>query len=724
MRYREQTDTGAAEIPARTADDARRRFRCPKFGFPSRLPVGLCATWRMAEDSFKGSDRFEPPKYLASLIAAVNDGAKAAQGGALFFALVGVYLLATAFSASDEDLLRGRTVTISQIGATLPVSFSFAIAPLVFVFLHIYTLVRYDMLAANVQQFLAELQRTVLWEVDRERCRQLLANVEFIQALVVRPGSSQYSRFWRLLVWGVMVLFPVIVLLLVQINALRYQSVPITRMQQIWVFLDLLALAWFFHRASLDGTAPQRESRLAKVRRWAKLLWLPAIAMALNLLYLNVVPAEADVRLVRYGEQWEEPSDEPLLQRTQQYLADALDNPLDVVLCPSLKWGCRYLRVDHRTLVDHVWDDKAMADLRRSAADQAKLAAIEGLVLRDRSLRFAVLDESSLFAADLIGADLRQASLRNARLPGAKLVATQLQGANLGGTELQGADLQTAQLQGAILGGAQLRGANLFYAQLQGASLQWAELQGANLQIAQLQGADLIRAQLQVADLTEAQLQGADLSGAQLQGAFLTSVQLWRASFGTLQQFTDLGLSDLGLSDLQGAEFTLPMPDEKLQHIRAVLDVINKDQREHIEKRLSRLFAKDQSADDVRFTASRERQVLVSDPKNPFFADIPADWLIPNPTPAYTSALLSLFAAELASDPAIASRIASSAALKLRSLTVDDWRRSLYAAIACRLRANGGAEKVKIEQGSIDLLSRALRDQKIECKPAEPTGAP
>ena len=106
----------------------------------------------MITNSAQGSDGFEPPKYLASLIAAVNDGAKAAQGGALFFALVGLYLLATAFSASDEDLLRGRTVTISQIGATLPVSFSFAIAPFAFIFLHIYTLVRYDMLAACRQR--------------------------------------------------------------------------------------------------------------------------------------------------------------------------------------------------------------------------------------------------------------------------------------------------------------------------------------------------------------------------------------------------------------------------------------------------------------------------------------------------------------------------------------------------------------------------------------------
>jgi hypothetical protein len=53
----------------------------------------------------RGTDGFEPPKYLASLIAAVNDGAKAAQAGALLFALVGIYLAATAFSASDEDLL-------------------------------------------------------------------------------------------------------------------------------------------------------------------------------------------------------------------------------------------------------------------------------------------------------------------------------------------------------------------------------------------------------------------------------------------------------------------------------------------------------------------------------------------------------------------------------------------------------------------------------------------
>jgi hypothetical protein len=47
----------------------------------------------MDKENAKGATEFEPPKYLASLIAAINDGAKAAQGGALVFLLLGIYYL-------------------------------------------------------------------------------------------------------------------------------------------------------------------------------------------------------------------------------------------------------------------------------------------------------------------------------------------------------------------------------------------------------------------------------------------------------------------------------------------------------------------------------------------------------------------------------------------------------------------------------------------------------
>jgi hypothetical protein len=63
----------------------------------------------------------------------------------------------------------------------IPVVVSFAIAPVVFVVLHIFTLIRYDMLSTNLRQLRADLDAMVELATDRERCRQLLANVELFR---------------------------------------------------------------------------------------------------------------------------------------------------------------------------------------------------------------------------------------------------------------------------------------------------------------------------------------------------------------------------------------------------------------------------------------------------------------------------------------------------------------------------------------------------------------
>jgi uncharacterized protein YjbI with pentapeptide repeats len=682
-----------------------------------------------------------PPKYLASLIIAVNDGGKAAQAGALFFALVGIYLLATAFSATDEDLLLGRTLTISQIGATLPVTFSFAIAPLVFVFLHIYTLVRYHMLATNIRQFLTELSLTVPSERDRERCRHLLANVEFIQALVVRPGSPQYSPMWRWLVWIMLAAFPVCVLLLVQINALRYQSDFITWVQRSALLIDLIVLIWFFHRNPLREFSLQ--GRLPLMRRWVRLCWLPAALIFLNLLYLNVVPVEANVAMVRY----ERPP-----EQIQKFPADALHQPLDVVLCPSLNWGCRYLRVDHRTLINRTYDDKAINILRSGGNTADALKAIDGVVLRNRSLRFASLEAISLFAADLTNSDLRKANLARANLQGAQLrwaklqdaelsiarltfaqlLGAELQRAHLYMTQLQGADLSAARLQGASLSGAQLQGANLLSAQLQGARLTGAQLEaafmhdarleGANLFWARLQGADLSQAWLQGADLSEARLQGALLGGAQLQGADLIRARLWRANFDAK--------TNLSLADLRDADFTTKLTEEDMKGFSAALGAIRDDPKyavttefialgSQMAERISgRVFGTEQLANQLLFTASAEQQVLVSDPKDSMFEKISTEWLIASPTQSYDSALNALLADQLAPQaPAIASNIAFRAGGEIRT-EADDKSRSLYGAIACRLLGNAREGKVSLSQFERESASRALENKKIECEAA------
>jgi uncharacterized protein YjbI with pentapeptide repeats len=665
----------------------------------------------------KGAAEFGPPKYLASLIAAINDGAKAAQGGALAFLLVGIYLLATAFSSSDEDLLLGKTVTISQIGASLPVSFSFAIAPLVFVFVHLYTLARYDMLAANARYFVGKLRQDVPTETDREDYRQLLANGEFLAALTAPRGSGLYSRIWPWLFRGMVVVFPVAVVLLVQVNALRYQSDLIMWVQRAALALDLLALTWFFRRNSLNGSKwPDR--RLARVWRWARLLWLPAVVVALNFLYLSVVPADANVNLVRYSEWRFFRYSEWRIYRENFF--PILRNPLDTLLCPLLNWGCRYLRVDHRTLVGHVWDAQAMADLQAPGAELAKaLARIEGVVLRDRSLRFAVLNESLLYAADLSRADLRGADLVGVKLQGANLRLAKLQGVTLSGAKLQAANLSDAELQFASLGGANLQGADLSEATLQGAELQFSDLQLANLRKANLQGAVLSNANLQLAHLQGANLQGADLSEAKLQGADLTSADFQGANLQLARLWHVLSTerpANFALGDMRGSDFHTALNDgerrDLLQSAKALLGYLK-----FVAEKLHVLNT-DPPLDDFDFVASRERPILVSSPPEPALTRHP-DWLITEPTAAYTGALAGYLASELApTDPTIAAGIALIYLNRSLSLVAPYSPRDVDVPIACRLLSETMAGRVRLEQQRVDRLSLALKDR--DC----PTAAP
>ena len=447
---------------------------------------------------------FEPPKYIASLIAAVNDGAKSAQTGALAFTLVGLYLLATAFSTTDEDLLLQHTMPVSQIGVQVPVVVSFLIAPLVLLFLHAYTLIRYDMLSANLWQFGTDLQATVPLEADRERCRQLLANVEFVQLRTAPRGSPLRSLLYRLPAMLILTGFPVATLLAIQISSLRYQRVPITVIQQVSLTLDLALLAWFAVRQRRRGDL-HGDPILGWV--WYPLVSVPLVLiLVLDALYLNVPGADNEtVRAADHGPNWSE----------------AYKQPLDLALCPTLQWGCRYLTVDHRTLVGHVWKPEVIADLRAEKGEprgiidalfgkkvslEDSLAAVEGVFLRDRSLRFAKFDQSRLYAADMIGANLSRATFSNSKLQGAILPGARLNDADLFSADLSGANLFVADLSGAHLSSADLSGANLIGALLIHADLFLADLRRANLFAANLRGANLRSADLSYANLSQDQL--------------------------------------------------------------------------------------------------------------------------------------------------------------------------------------------------------------------------
>jgi len=539
---------------------------------------------------------------------------------------------------------------------------------------------------------------------------------------------------------GIVVVFPVITLLLVQINALRYQSDLINGVQRVWLIVDLLAQGWFFARAPLTDSGPERRVRL---------IGLPVLLVFLDFCWLGTVRADLDPAWVRYDR-----NDTYWQSHPAPSLTDMVRSPLDMLVCPTLTWGCRFLRVEHRTLIDNVWDNKAIVEMRAGSADQTQsLASIEGVVLRDRSLRFAVLDESRLFAADLQRADLRGASLHSVSLPGAKLMLTRLENAYLRDAQFQGADFSEARMQHANLFSARLRGATLRHAQLQGANLGFAVLEEANLDQALLEGADLEFAQLDAAsltgaglacaDLSHARLQGASITGADFQFASLTEAQL-QGAYGGLSHVTfapvevsfqaanltnaHLEGADLRLSDLRRATTTDQVALVSLADLRGVVsDRAPRDQRRlALEADLAEVPYSDCKRDAKQsppgspppLALRAVKPALASDPPDPRLMGQPIE-LIATPTPAYMGALSDYLVGELAtSDPAIAYGITKRMSDGLSDLEPRETR-AIDHPIACRLLATPA---LKLTKPSIDALVTALRQASLNC-PAAADGA-
>jgi hypothetical protein len=108
-------------------------------------------------------------------------------------------------------------------------------APAIFVAVHIYTPIRYDMLAGNIRQFVRDLAAMAPIEADRDRCRQLLANVEFVNALAMPKWSRTSSRMFDWTVRALLAVFPVGVLLVVQLQSLRLQNGWVSRTHHVCI---------------------------------------------------------------------------------------------------------------------------------------------------------------------------------------------------------------------------------------------------------------------------------------------------------------------------------------------------------------------------------------------------------------------------------------------------------------------------------------------------------
>jgi hypothetical protein len=532
--------------------------------------------WRLARAARRAERQTAPPPIASDLPAiaakaddleeikkSVEDAASVSGGLWLSYLFVLSYIAIAAGAVTHEDLLLERSVKLPFLNVELPLLAFFALAPFVVLIIHAYALMHFIMLGKKASRFHNELRRQFpdgetesqksgaapegAHKDIRDKLRRLLPSNIFVQILAGPPElrTAIFGSMLKLIALTTLVVFPILLLLLLQIQFLPFHDVTITNAQRVALFLDIVLL-WLLRPPILADLSLETLGRARILARVLRVFGLVlAGGMSLLALWFSIVVATIP------GE-WQETA-----------LA-ALDRP---------RWRMAYSKYDvafsgydtgyleysegaeekTKLVSTHDFFFAGQVDpttRRRKSSfsntlvlpgfnlyealkidDPKKLAWKEHLFdLRARHLEQAVLAGADLTKADLYGAQLQDARLTGAQLQGASLIGAQLQGASLDIAQLQGASLNRAQLQGAWLLGAKLQGASLYEAHLQGVSLQGAKLQGASLDHADLQGAELAQADLQGASLSEAQLKGASLDLAQLQGASLREAQLQGAS--------------------------------------------------------------------------------------------------------------------------------------------------------------------------------------------------
>jgi uncharacterized protein YjbI with pentapeptide repeats len=502
------------------------------------------------------------PFDIEALESAVNDSATRVSTIWISFLIFSLYLLITATTVTQRQLLLAEPVKLPVLNIDLPLWGFFFLAPILFVILHAYVLLQVVLLGRTAAAYNTAVARVGLSPEENNSLRQRLANTLFAQIFAGSPRESEGWLGWLLnaMAWITLAMAPILILLAFQFSFLAYHSHIVTWTHRLLILFELAALFLIWplaFDAQKDfqwpkvGAGLKRTAALTwrlfgpREQRHEEQLWLrqQAAPLAACLLFIIVslsiatFPGEPHVNLFTLKPLLSVQCDRWFQQKFERVdlRFDRLDLPqIDVVdndgLAKIVKHSSELKQLpsegertqDFRAR-DFDCSDLSSADLRRVDLTDARLvgAKLSGVALDGASLDRAQLDHAYLFLAQL-----RRASLDHAQLQGADLSFARLQGADLTGARLQGADLGSAWLQGADLEGALLQGASLKFAHFQGASFDTAQLQGASLNEAELQGASLYSAQLQGASLDSARLQGASLDSAQLQGASLNEAEL------------------------------------------------------------------------------------------------------------------------------------------------------------------------------------------------------
>ena len=183
-------------------------------------------------------------KDLGALREAVVDAASVGTGFWISYLFALFYFPIAAGAVTHRDLLLESPVKLPFLNVELPLKAFFILGPLVFLIVHAYVLLHFVLLGGKIGAFHLELQAQISSDDARARLRRQLPSNIFVQSLA-GPREVRTGIIGSLLRWIIeisLVIGPIAVLILFELQFLPYHSEWITRWQRIAVVIDLVLL--------------------------------------------------------------------------------------------------------------------------------------------------------------------------------------------------------------------------------------------------------------------------------------------------------------------------------------------------------------------------------------------------------------------------------------------------------------------------------------------------
>jgi hypothetical protein len=204
-------------------------------------------------------DGGEKADDLGAIKKAVDDAASVRGGLWLSYLFVLFYLAVAAGAVTHADLFLENPVKLPFLNIELPLLAFFLLAPILFLVLHAYTLVHLVMLTDKAKRYHQALHAQIDSDSTRDSLRRQLPSNIFVQFLAgprdVR--DSAFGYLLRVIAWVTLVVAPVLLLLLMQIQFLLFHDGSIAWTQRVALLADLVLL-WWLWRKILSGREPGR----------------------------------------------------------------------------------------------------------------------------------------------------------------------------------------------------------------------------------------------------------------------------------------------------------------------------------------------------------------------------------------------------------------------------------------------------------------------------------